>query len=231
VAARDACSSVGITSRRFLNKTSIVDSAHCDTMEVCLWKLYVEISRVVLIHQPTTSHGGKRNKETAPTQLDFETKRRILFEHMLPCNHQNAAVSGASSLVHPKFAQPASWYYLTENEINAYCRLFQWLRREFGLVNTCIRSSLVVNTISSYTLKITVTTSDVTSHTKSSNSSGHTTVPLELQNSSEVNSHSRIISYSLGTDHAQKTQFYCCVAQTTLKTSHVITISPVHLYV
>jgi hypothetical protein len=96
-------------------------------------------------------------------------------------------------------------------------------------VNQFIGSSLVVTTISSYTLKITATIAHVTSHTKSPNSSsGHTAVPLELRISSEVNSHSRILSYPLGTDHAQKTQFYCCVAQTTQKTSHVIIISPVH---
>jgi hypothetical protein len=41
---------------------------------------------------------------------------------------------------------------------------------------------------SSYILKITVTTAHVTSHTKSSDSSsGHTAVPLELWNSSDVN--------------------------------------------
>jgi hypothetical protein len=34
--------------------------------------------------------------------------------------------------------------------------------------------------------------------------------------------------YLLGTDHARKSQFYCCVAQTTQKKSHVLTISPVH---
>jgi hypothetical protein len=50
------------------------------------------------------------------------------------------------------------------------------------------------------------------SRTKSSSSSA---VPLELRNSCEANSHSRILSYPLGTDQAQKTQFYCCVAQTT----------------
>jgi hypothetical protein len=99
-------------------------------------------------------------------------------------------------------------------------------------VNRFIGSSLVVTTISSYTLKITVTIAHVTSHTKSSNSSSsHTAVPSELRNSSEVNSHSRILSYPLGTDHAQKTQpLYCCMAQNTQKTSHVITISPVHLF-
>jgi hypothetical protein len=97
------------------------------------------------------------------------------------------------------------------------------------MANRFIGSSLVVTTISSYTLKITVTIAHVTSHTKSSNSSsGHTAVPLELRNSSVVNSHSRILSYPLGTDHAQKTQFYCCVAQTTQKTSHVLAIFPVH---
>jgi hypothetical protein len=99
-------------------------------------------------------------------------------------------------------------------------------KARFGLVNRFIGSSLVVTTISSYTLKITVTIAHVTSHTNSS--SGHTAVPSELRNSSEVNSHSRILSYPLGTDHAQKTQFCCTVAQTTQKTSHVITISPVH---
>jgi hypothetical protein len=95
-------------------------------------------------------------------------------------------------------------------------------------VNRFIGSSLVVTTISSYTLKITVTIAHVTSYTKSSNSSGLTVLPLERRNSSEVNSHSRILSYPLATDHAQKTQFYCCVLQTTQKTSHVITILPVH---
>jgi hypothetical protein len=95
-------------------------------------------------------------------------------------------------------------------------------------VNRFFGSSLVVTTISSYTFKITVTIEHVTSHTKSSKSSGHTAVPLELRNSSEVNSHSRILPYPLGTDHAQKTQFYCCVAQTTQKRNHVIIISPAH---
>jgi hypothetical protein len=105
----------------------------------------------------------------------------------------------------------------------------QWLRRGFGLVNRFIGSSLVVTTISSYTVKVAVTITHVTSRTKSSNSSsGHTAAPSELRNSSEVNSYSRILSYPLGTDHAQKTQFYCCVGQTTQKTSHVIVIPPVH---
>jgi hypothetical protein len=44
----------------------------------------------------------------------------------------------------------------------------------------------------------------------------------------DVNSHSHILSYLLGTDHTQKTQLYCCVAQKTQKTSHLINISPVH---
>jgi hypothetical protein len=109
--------------------------------------------------------------------------------------------------------------------IHSCGHVFQWLRRGFGLVNRFIGSSLVVTTISSYT----VTIAHVTSHIKYSNSSsGHTGVPLEPRSSGEVNSHFRILSYPLGTDHAQKTQFYCCVAQTTRKTSHVITISPVH---
>jgi hypothetical protein len=70
--------------------------------------------------------------------------------------------------------------------VDIYCHVFQWLRHGFGLVNRFIGSSLVVTTFSSYTLKITVTISHVTSHTKSSNaSSGHTAVPLELRNSSQ----------------------------------------------
>jgi hypothetical protein len=87
-----------------------------------------------------------------------------------------------------------------------YIDVFQWLRRGFELVNQFIGSSLVVTTISSYSLKITI--AQLTTHTKSS--------------------HSHILLYPLGTDHAQKTQFYCFVAQTTQKTSHTITISPVH---
>jgi hypothetical protein len=96
-------------------------------------------------------------------------------------------------------------------------------------VNRFIGSALAVTTISSYTLKITVTIAHVTSHTMSSNSSsGHTAVPLELRKSSDVNSHCRILLYLLCTGHAQKIQFYCCVEQTTQKTIHVIAISPVH---
>jgi hypothetical protein len=61
-------------------------------------------------------------------------------------------------------------------------------------VNRFTGSLLVV--ISSYALKITVTIAHVTSHTKSSNSSsGHISVPLELRNSSEVNSESESESY------------------------------------
>jgi hypothetical protein len=94
-------------------------------------------------------------------------------------------------------------------------------------VNRFIGSSLIVTTINSYTLKFTLTIEHVTSHIKSSNSScGHAAVPLELRNSSEVNSHSRVLLS--GTDHTQKTQLDCCLTQTTQKTSHVITILPVH---
>jgi hypothetical protein len=56
-------------------------------------------------------------------------------------------------------------------------------------VNRFIGSALIVITISSYTLKITVIVAYVTSHTVSYNSSsGHRALPLELRNSSEVNS-------------------------------------------
>jgi hypothetical protein len=92
-------------------------------------------------------------------------------------------------------------------------------------VNRFIRSSLVVTTISSYTLNITVTIAHAASHTNSS--SGHTALSLELRNSSQVNSHSQILLYPLGTDHAQKIHpLYFCVAQTTQKISHAMTISP-----
>jgi hypothetical protein len=112
---------------------------------------------------------------------------------------------------------------------NKYCHVFQWLRCGFGLVNQFIGSSLVINRISCYTLKITVTIEHIMSCIKSSNSSsGHNAVSLELRNSSEVNSYSHILSYPLGMEHTQKTQFYCCVAQTTQITSHVIAILPVH---
>jgi hypothetical protein len=63
-------------------------------------------------------------------------------------------------------------------------------------VNQFIASLLVVTTISSYTLKITVTIAHVTSRAKSSNSSsGHTAVPFELRNPSEVNSESESEPY------------------------------------
>jgi hypothetical protein len=102
-------------------------------------------------------------------------------------------------------------------------------KMQFGLVNQFIGSSLVVTTIMSYTLKMTLTIGHVMSHIESSNSSlDHIALPLEFHNSSEVSFHSHILSYPLSMDHTQKTQFYCCVAQTTQKTSHVIAISPVH---
>jgi hypothetical protein len=76
-----------------------------------------------------------------------------------------------------------------------YCHVSQWQRRRFGFVNQFIGSSLVVTKISSYTLKITVTIAHVTSHSKSPNSSsGHPALPLELRNSSEVNSDIHILS-------------------------------------
>jgi hypothetical protein len=52
-----------------------------------------------------------------------------------------------------------------KNILRKYCHVFQRLRRGFGLVNRLIGSSLVVTTISSYTLKITVTIAHVTPHT------------------------------------------------------------------
>jgi hypothetical protein len=107
----------------------------------------------------------------------------------------------------------------------------QWLRRGFGLVNRFTGPSLVVTTISSYTLKITVTIAHVTSHVKSSNSSsGNTSLPLELWKSSEVNSHSRIL---ISSRHGPRTEntvllLHSANPQTTQKTSHVITISSAH---
>jgi hypothetical protein len=113
--------------------------------------------------------------------------------------------------------------------INTLFYPIQWLRCGFGLVYRFIGSSIVVTIIISYALKITVTIARVTSRINSSNAScGHTAVPLELRNSSEANSHARIISYPLGTDHAEETQFYCYVPQITQKTCHVVIISPVH---
>jgi hypothetical protein len=69
-------------------------------------------------------------------------------------------------------------------------------------VNRFIGSSPVVTTVSSYTLKITVTTAHGTSHTKSSNSSSGSLGTSELKRSQFP---SRILSYPLGRDHAQKT--------------------------
>lgn len=48
----------------------------------------------------------KKYTETATAQLDFETKRHIHFEHVLPRNYQNATLSGTISLVSQKSAQP-----------------------------------------------------------------------------------------------------------------------------
>jgi hypothetical protein len=123
----------------------------------------------------------------------------------------------------------------TDDNIILSC-VSAWLRRGFGQVNQFIGSPLVATIISSYTLKITVTIAHVTSHTKSSNSSsGHTAVPFELRNSSEVNSKVKvksipipIFSHILSARTTHRKQFYCCVEQSTQKTSHVITILPVH---
>jgi hypothetical protein len=59
---------------------------------------------------------------------------------------------------------PLNYRYYTKK----YSHISQWIRRGFGLVNLFTGSSLVVTTISSYTLKITLTIAHVTSHTKSS---------------------------------------------------------------
>jgi hypothetical protein len=48
-------------------------------------------------------------------------------------------------------AAPAIYIY-----IHKYCHVFEWLRREFGLVNRFIGSSLVITTTSCNTFKITV---------------------------------------------------------------------------
>jgi hypothetical protein len=100
-----------------------------------------------------------------------------------------------------------------------YCHMFQRRRRGFGLVNRFIGSWLVITTISSYTLKITLTTEHVTSHTKSSNSSS------ELK-WSEVPFPSSLTSSRHG-PRTENTILLLCSA-TTQKTNHVITISPVH---
>jgi hypothetical protein len=102
--------------------------------------------------------------------------------------------------------------------------MFHWLWHGFWLVNQFIGSSLVVTTISSYTLKITVTIAHVTTHTKSSNSSGHTAVPFELRNSSQFP-----FPYSLiSSRHGPRTENTVLLLRRAQKTSHVITISPVH---
>jgi hypothetical protein len=81
--------------------------------------------------------------------------------------------------------------------------VFQWLRTWVWIAESVY---WIFTIISSYTLKITETIAHVTSHTNSSNSSaGNTAVPLEIWNSSEYIFHSRVLSYPLGTDNAQKT--------------------------
>jgi hypothetical protein len=104
--------------------------------------------------------------------------------------------------------------------MSQYCHVFV-SRRGFGLVNLFIGSWLVVTTISSYTLNITVTIAHVTSHI-------FFWPHYCSLGTSELKSGQFPFPYSLGTDHVQKTQFYCCVAQITQKTSHIITISPIH---
>jgi hypothetical protein len=78
VAVRDACSSVGIASRRFSNKTSIADSAHRDTVHKT-GSGGISVALSSSIHE-NTSDGA--------ITTGFRDQMRILFEH-LPCNHQN----------------------------------------------------------------------------------------------------------------------------------------------
>jgi hypothetical protein len=109
------------------------------------------------------------------------------------------------------------------NSFKILSRVSQWLRRGSGSVNRFIGSPLVVTTISSYTLTITVTIAHVTSHTKSSSSSSLGTSELKRSHFP--------FPYSLASSrHGPRTENtdVCCVAQTTQKTSHMITISPVH---
>jgi hypothetical protein len=111
--------------------------------------------------------------------------------------------------------------------IYIYCHVFQWLRRRLGLLNRFIGFSLVVTTISSCTLEITVTIAHVTSHNKSSNSSsGHTAVPLELQNPSHFPFPYSFISFW----HRPRTENTVLLLRSADHTeaSHMITVSPVH---
>jgi hypothetical protein len=88
--------------------------------------------------------------------------------------------------------------------------VFQELRRRFWLVDRFIGPSLVVTTISYYILKIIVSIAHVTSHTKSSNSSSdHTAVPLELRNSSEVNSQVKVSQGHITTDGQSVSKSWC----------------------
>jgi hypothetical protein len=96
-------------------------------------------------------------------------------------------------------------------------------------VSRFIESSLVVTIISSYTLKITVNIAHVTSHITPSNTSpGHTAVPLELRNSSEVNSRSRILSYPIARTMRRKHIPSLLHVADHIENSNVITNSPVN---
>jgi hypothetical protein len=126
-------------------------------------------------------------KQMLPWSLKREITRFARFTAILfkeSCTHQNNGWHSRTASVTEK----GNITY-TRTTAKPYCHVFQWLR----LVNRFIGSSLVVTTTSSYTLKITVTIAHATSHTKSSDSpSGRTAAPLELRNSSEVNSQIKV---------------------------------------
>jgi hypothetical protein len=78
--------------------------------------------------------------------------------HNLETIYKFLSSSGAKTTgVIECFALESSLFSATRTELWQCCHMSQWLRRGFGLVNRFIGSSLVVTTISSYTLQITAT--------------------------------------------------------------------------
>jgi hypothetical protein len=106
--------------------------------------------------------------------------------------------------------------------------MYQWLRRGYGLISRFTGSSLVVTRISFDTLKIAVTIALAKSHMSLLILLLATVLfPWNLGTQGKLFPIS-IFSHILSARTTHRKQFCCYVAQTTQKTSRVVTISLIH---
>jgi hypothetical protein len=91
----------------------------------------------------------------------FDVTFILLLNPNLTTSKKNSVLDPCSFLkfhcVRQRIRVPHYCLHCLWSLLKLYCHVYQWLKRGFGLMNRFIGSSLVVTTISFYTLKVTVT--------------------------------------------------------------------------